>query len=409
MLKVNPSKMCQLVGAVLATLGVENAIPLIHGSQGCANFVKHLMSRHFKEPIEVATTALNEKVIARGGEENLVKAIRNLKERHDPDLIVVMTTCLTETIGENVRIAERFDGVVVVNTPSYAGIHLHGFDRTVEAMLSICENGEKTERINIITGFVNPGDVEELRRICNWIDYTFLTDVSALDRPILKRRRSETTVEDIRNCANSIATICFGMEGLSGARFLEGFGVPCYELKFPIGIENTDRFIMTLARIAEVEVPDRILDYRAYALDGIIDANHVLRGKRVAIFGDPDKVIALTEFALEMGMRVVAVLSPIRTKHFSATIERIAGRNVKVFEDSDLYTLHKFIKQNPVHILIGDYRGRYIASEERIPLLRVGFPICDRFGYHRKPMLGYGGALRMAEEMANLLVSGCYG
>ena len=415
-LKINPPKMCQLVGAVFATLGVDNAIPLIHGSQGCANFVKHLMTKHFKEPIEVATTALNERFVVSGGERNLIEAIKNLKRRMNPDLIVVMTTCLTETIGENVHIARRFDGVVVVNTPSYSGIHIDGFDRTVKAMISslICENCEEREGVNIITGFVNPGDVTEIKNICRaiGIEYILLTDLTALDQPTLRHRRSETTVEDIKNCVNAKATISFGMEGISGARLLENFGVLHYNLRFPIGIENTDRFVSTLAGIAGVEIPDKLLDERGYAIDAIIDANHVLRGKRVAIFGDPDKVIALTEFAFEMGMRVVAVLSPIRTRHFAREIEAIANANdakIVVFENSDLYQLHKFIKQNPVHLLIGDYRGRYIANAEKIPLLRVGFPICDRFGYHRKPMLGYGGALRIAEEIANLFLSGCYG
>lgn len=49
------------------------------------------------------------------------------------------------------------------------------------------------------------------------------------------------------------------------------------------------------------------------------------------------------------------------------------------------------------------------ARKERIPLLRTGFPVADRFGYHRKPMLGYNGALRLVEEAANLLVGDCYG
>ncbi len=406
--------MCQLIGAVLATLGVDNAVPLIHGSQGCANFVKHLMSKHFKEPIEIASTALNEKIVAAGGERNLIEAIKNLKRRVDPDLIVVMTTCLTETIGENVHVARKFDGVVVVNTPSYAGTHIDGFDRTVKAMLSICEKGEREEKVNVITGFVNPGDVAEIKSICDeiGIDYTLLTDLTALDQPIFRRRRSDTTVEDLKGCANAKATVCFGMEGISGAKLLERFGVLAYNLRFPIGIENTDRFVSTLAGIAGVEVSDKLLDERGYAVDAIIDANHVLRGRKVAIFGDPDKVIALTDFAFEMGMRVVAVLSPIRTRHFAKDIEFIANANdakVFVFENSDLYRFHKFIKSNPVHLLIGDYRGRYIAEAEKIPLLRVGFPVCDRFGYHRKPMLGYGGALRIAEDIANLFVSGCYG
>jgi len=418
-LKINPPKMCQLVGAVFATLGVHNAVPLIHGSQGCANFVKHLMTKHFKEPVEVATTAINEKYAVMGGEQNLITAIENLKRRLNPDLIVVMTTCLTETIGENIQIASRFDGVVAVSTPSYAGTHIDGYDRTIKALISsLAEDWEEREednaRRNLITGFVNPGDVRELKHICKEmdVDYILLTDLTALDQPLGRRRRSETTANDIRNTASSDATIYFGTEGISGAKLLESFGIPSYALRFPIGIENTDRFVATLAKIAGVEVPDSLLDCRGYAIDAIIDASSVLRGKKVAIFGDPDKVIALTDFAFEMGMRVIAVLAPIRSRHFAREIERIANENdakIVVFENADLYQLHKFVKDNPVDLLIGDYRGRYIAEAERIPLLRVGFPVCDRFGYHRKPMLGYGGALRIAEEIANLLVSGCYG
>ncbi len=409
-LKVNPPKMCQIIGGVLATLGINDAIPLIHGSQGCANFVKHLMSKHFREPIEIATTALNERALAMGGEKRLRRAIENLKGRLDPSLIVVLTTCLVETIGDPLYVEE---GVVAVRTPSYSGIHVHGYDRTVaEILKALGRFEERKESLNLITGFVNPGDVEELKRICEPfdIDINYITDLTAIDSP-RRKRRGETDVEVLADSANGIATVCFGNEGITGAMVLKEYGVEPMRLRFPIGIKNTDELVRRLARF-NGGIPDRVLDMRDRALDGMIDANEVVRGKRVAIFGDPDKVIALAEFSFELGMRVVAVLSPIKTDCFTRDVKVTAKRydaKVAVFEDSDLYTLHKFLKNSPIHILIGDYRGRYIASEERIPLLRVGFPICDRFGYHRKPMLGYGGALRMAEEIANLLVGGCYG
>ena len=418
-LKVNPPKMCQLIGGVFATLGITNAIPLIHGSQGCANFVKHLMTKHFKEPIEIATTSIDERSAILGGEGNLIKTIESINSRLNPELIVVLTTCLTETTGENLKVVERFDNVIAVNTPSYAGTHINGYDRTVQAIISGLISYKEVEglyedRVNVITGFVNPADVREIKFICNCmgVEYTLLTDLTALDQPVKKRVRIGTDVEDIKNSVNSRATICFGIEGISCAKTLENFGVPFFNIRFPIGIENTDRFVIKLSEITGLEITDEIIDYRGYAIDSIIDAIEVLRGKRVAIFGDPDKVIALTDFAFEIGLRVVAVLSSTKTKHFANEIERIAIGNktkIAVFEDSDLYQLHKFIKNNPVDVLIGDYKGRYIAVEEKIPLLRIGFPICDRFGYHRKPILGYGGAQRIAEEMANLLVSGCYG
>ncbi len=417
-LKVNPPKMCQIAGVVLATLGIDRTIPLIHGSQGCANFVKHLMSRHFKEPIEVATTALNEKLIAAGGEKRLLEAIENVRNRVNPDLIVVATTCLTETIGDNVGVVRD---CVVVRAPSYSGTHVNGFENTVlEVLKFLIKNFnlrdyefEKEEKINVVTGFVNPGDVRELKRLLSHMntEYVMLTDITSLDMPITKKRKSETNVTRVLESVNAKATFTFG-EGFSSGKFLENFGVMHRNLKFPIGIENTDRFLLEVSRITGNEISDRVVESRMYALDGLIDASHVLRRKKVAIFGDVEKVIALTDFALEMGMRVKAVLTAVKSVRFVEEMRYIAEKNnikIAVFENSDLYTLHKFLKDNPVDVLIGDYRGKYIAEKEKIPLLRVGFPICDRFGYHRKPIVGYSGVLRMAEEIANLLAGKHFG
>ncbi|MBI1865628.1 MAG: nitrogenase iron-molybdenum cofactor biosynthesis protein NifN, partial [Nitrospirae bacterium] len=35
---VNPLKMSQPLGAAMAFMGIDRAIPLLHGSQGCASF-----------------------------------------------------------------------------------------------------------------------------------------------------------------------------------------------------------------------------------------------------------------------------------------------------------------------------------------------------------------------------------
>jgi nitrogenase molybdenum-iron protein beta chain len=44
----------------------------------------------------------------------------------------------------------------------------------------------------------------------------------------------------------------------------------------------------------------------------------------------------------------------------------------------DLFTLHQWIKNEPVDLLIGNTYGKYIARAEDIPLVRLGFPILDR-------------------------------
>ena len=46
---INPLKSSQPLGAAFAFLGVDAAMPLFHGSQGCTSFAVVLFVRHFKD------------------------------------------------------------------------------------------------------------------------------------------------------------------------------------------------------------------------------------------------------------------------------------------------------------------------------------------------------------------------
>ena len=56
-LAVNPLKASQPIGAALAFLGLKNAIPMLHGSQGCTAFGQVFFVRHFREPVPLQITA----------------------------------------------------------------------------------------------------------------------------------------------------------------------------------------------------------------------------------------------------------------------------------------------------------------------------------------------------------------
>ena len=98
---VNPLKSSQPLGAAFAYLGVEGAVPLFHGTQGCTSFALVLFVRHFKETIPLQTTAMDEVATMLGGADHLEEAILNLKTRAKPKLIGVSTTALVETRGED--------------------------------------------------------------------------------------------------------------------------------------------------------------------------------------------------------------------------------------------------------------------------------------------------------------------
>ena len=92
-LNVNPCKMCMPMGAMLAIKGIENSMPIIHGSQGCSTYIRRHMAGHFNEPIDIASTSINERGTVYGGEENLIKGIENVIKVYEPEIIGIATTC----------------------------------------------------------------------------------------------------------------------------------------------------------------------------------------------------------------------------------------------------------------------------------------------------------------------------
>ena len=56
-LATQPIKSGQPLGAILASLGIERCIPLIHGAQGCSAIAKIFFIHHFNEPNPLQSTA----------------------------------------------------------------------------------------------------------------------------------------------------------------------------------------------------------------------------------------------------------------------------------------------------------------------------------------------------------------
>jgi nitrogenase molybdenum-iron protein NifN len=101
-LSTNPLKSSAPLGAALAYLGIEGAIPLFHGSQGCTAFAMVHLVRHFKEAVPLQTTAMNEVSTILGGADQIEEAIENLRKKSAPKFIGIASTALTETRGEDV-------------------------------------------------------------------------------------------------------------------------------------------------------------------------------------------------------------------------------------------------------------------------------------------------------------------
>jgi len=180
-------------------------------------------------------------------------------------------------------------------------------------------------------------------------------------------------------------------------------------LEIPIGLKATDAFVVALSRAAGVQVPDSITADRGRLIDMITDMHKYLYGKRVALYGDPDILVPLTEFLLTLDMKPVYIVSGTPGKRFEASMQKILSAKVpeakfKNGERADMFLLHQWIKQEPVDLLIGNTYGKYIARDENVPFVRMGFPILDRVGHSYFPSVGYQGAMHLLTKILGVIM-----
>ncbi|MCK9580561.1 MAG: nitrogenase molybdenum-iron protein subunit beta [Methanoregula sp.] len=423
--KINPAKTCQPIGAMYAALGIHGCLPHSHGSQGCCAYHRMHLTRHFRDPVMASSSSFTEGASVFGGAANLKTSIKNVFAIYNPEVIAVHTTCLSETIGDDIpnilKTAEIPEGktVIHINTPSYQGSHVTGFAGMCKAMVSYLStsDGFQKDQVNVLPGFVNPGDMREIRRIVNelGVKLVMFPDTSGvLDTPLTGKYQmypaGGATVAEIRDSGNSSLTLALGAFASNDAADLlqEKCGVTGIPLKLPIGLKATDAFIMAIRDWFGVEVPASLATERGQVVDTLIDTNIHYQGKTVAIFGDPDHVIAMTEFVLTLGMVPKYILTGTPGKAFATEITKmleeagITGSKVKA--EGDLFELRQWIHEEKVDLLIGTTYGKYIARKEDIPLVRFGFPILDRAVHPLMPVVGYRGCLRLIEQISNALL-----
>src|SRR5512133_2131655 len=124
----NACKLCSPLGASIVFKGIRGCLPMLHGSQGCATYIRRYLISHYKEPVDIASSNFSEESAIFGGGQNFKSAVENIIHQYKPRLIGVASTCLSETIGDDIRLflSRMLDenpdlpaGFVYASTPSY--------------------------------------------------------------------------------------------------------------------------------------------------------------------------------------------------------------------------------------------------------------------------------------------------
>jgi len=425
----NACKVCAPLGASLAYAGIQGAVTLLHGSQGCATYIRRYMISHFKEPMDIASSNFGETAVIFGGGANFEAAVLNVMTQYSPELVGVATTCLAETIGDDVRLFiseftrkhhdKTLPEIVSVSTPSYKGTQAEGFFNTLRALVDmLAQDSPKSNHVNLIPGMVSPADIRFLKRV--FTDFntplTLLPDYSdTLDGPAWSEFHrlapGGTDIEAIRSMPGACATLEFGstldFNKTAGATLAERFGVKQVTLPLPIGLKNTDLFFQAIEQVTQTPVPAHYLAERGRLQDAYIDAHKYASGKKAVIYGEEDLVIAMATFLAEIGVVPVLCATGAKSGSFEQALWEAIPQlrdQVRCIDDKDFMEIEQYAETLEPDLIIGNSKGYTLSRNLNVPLVRIGFPIHDRVGGARIQHLGYSGTQQLFDRIINTLI-----
>ncbi len=409
---INPLKHSRSIGAAIAFQGIDRALPVIHGAQGCSFLAKALITKHFREPIALASTKLFTEDVVMGSEERLVNVIEGIVEKQGPDLIAVLTSGLSEVRGDDVTGAmkrlQTSSGrcrIVHVPAPEYEGGLEAGYAKAVEAVLEGIEaerTGHRREaagRVNVLAGpHLTPADFTELREMIESFGLRplMLPDLSALDgsrRDFSPLASGGIRLSEVDQMGSSEFTIAVGMSMEQPAKMLrEKFGIEYTLLESISGLSGTDALMDILSALSGRALPLRYERQRRVLIDGMRDARFCYGGKRFCTALEPDLSVQVSRVIGEMGAVVELAVIP----HHSPSVRGIDAKEVKI---GDLFS-----PEGEFDLMISNSHAELAARRLGIPLYQMGFPVYKTLGYNARITVGYRGTLTTINEVADLLM-----
>lgn len=427
----NACKLCAPLGAAMVFKGIRGCLPFLHGSQGCATYIRRYMISHFREPVDIASSSFSEDDAIFGGARNFADGVDNVIRQYRPELIGVGTTCLSETIGDNMlgmirdyQLRHQGDGppLVHVSTPAYTGTHSDGYYAAIKEVLKqfVKPVGITQPRmLNILPAMMSCADLRYLRELCTLyeLDTTIVPDYEATLEggswdAYHRISPGGTAIEAIEEMSASAATLEIGhtqaiRNDSAGAWLETEHGVRRDALGWPLGIRLSDQFFAALSEISGRPMPEALDHERGRLVDSYIDAHKYVSGKRAVVFGEPDLVVSLAAFLSEIGIRPVVCGTGAKVKKWRDLLaEEIENGvdDVETIAGADHAKISALARELKPDLMLGSSKGYPLARELDIPHVRIGFPIHDRIGAQRMLTVGYRGTQEFFDRVVNALL-----
>jgi nitrogenase molybdenum-iron protein NifN len=426
---IDPLKLSRPLGASLAFLGVSGCMPMLHGSQGCTAFAKALLTKHFREPIPLQTSAVTELTAVLGSAQNLVEALDTVRAKQRPEIIGVITTGVAEVSGEDLQAAMRLyraglgpgDPLIVfVSAPDFHGGLSDGWSSALNALVEAglhdpADSGYPADaqgRLDDLRAFpvlagvsLTAAELDEISLMVEsfGLDPVLVPDLSAsLDGHLGSGWTPLTTGGTTRSqLARLGATRHAHAVGTTAAAAAEtlalGSETDVVVSRHLAGLDAVDAFVARLWQVSERDVPARIRRARSRFADGLLDTHFALGGARIALALEPELLAATADLLASTGAEIVTAVSPTS----DPVLRDLPCDEVVVGDHVDL---RERAAEAGAQVVVGSSHAVAAATEIGARHVPLGVPIEHRYGSTLLGVSGYAGGLRFITDVANALL-----
>lgn len=400
---------CQQINSMAALMSLEDAVFIAHSPQGCVGCTSlavdqfrvgqaHRGVKHIRNP-HILVTNLDQKSVIFGGETKLRETVRKAVDRYHPKIIFLFASCASGIIGDDIdaiahSLQEETEAIIVP-------IHCEGFKS------KICASGFDAAFISINKYILQH---KKLPKQNNLINLFAPVSISYADQKEMERMLSligldvnyipfYSSLEKIKRIPSAIAStsICKVFADEFMKLLEEEYQIPYSHTVMPIGMRNTDKWFLGIARAVGREAEAQsIVEQEHQRIQPLVDKiKSRLQGKRVFICGGTGRSFAAAALIEDFGMELVGLETPTYDEDALVDIEYLNG----IHKDYvvDIANMQPFEQVNLLNRLKPDV---FIGVPEWAA--KLGIPTTHVLDMKR-PTMGYDGLIYLGNKIADQL------
>ncbi|OGI22821.1 MAG: hypothetical protein A2287_03640 [Candidatus Melainabacteria bacterium RIFOXYA12_FULL_32_12] len=421
------------IGSTLVASGIKNALIIFHGIAGCNIEAVHFRSDQIPggNYVPIIPTGLNESDCIQGGMDKLLKTLRDtigqsIAKKRPPEIVFILTSDATSIVGDDIqtaaRVVEEETGVKIIalDTPGFAGGLVHGTDAALSALIKNQAPSNSQSGINIIAphllgskNWVN--DADEIIRL-----------MQEAEIPVNLNLARNLNYKELEKFTNSRTNYILSGEKLdnfekhSNNLNIETLNI---NLPLPIGIANTEKWLLTLAEeFGDVEKAKILLENEQKLINKQLKYNYNFSWMSTLMYGKYASILAHAKFGASLARSLYWDFGIIpKVIGLIAETDRAMGEAIELLEplegnveftvlkNPSYFDYGNLIKEAQVDFAIGAIHDKPLCIGHKIPHLSLaGFNFFNQYNFIPWPNFGVRGTLGLLTELSRVMEDAFY-